>query len=85
MLDRAQEKAVLVHILYLHKKTRLLNIILCTGYEYFKDSSVLYLDISCFNLIVAFSNMKYNNKKKKMEKSELSQSVENHENVSVML
>ena len=85
MLDRAQEKAVLVHILYLHKKTRFLNI-LCTGYEYFKDSSVLYLDISCFNLIVAFSNMKYNNKKKKkMEKSELSQSVENHENISVML
>ena len=84
MLDRPQEKAVLVHILYLHKKTRLLNI-LCTGHEYFKDSSVLYLDISCFNLIVAFSNMKYNNKKMKMEKSKLSQSVENHENVSVML
>ena len=54
-LDYSQE-AVLVHTLYLHKKTRLLNI-LCTGYEYFEDSLVLrmyiYLDISCFDLIVA--------------------------------
>ena len=51
-LDRAQEEAVLVHILYSHKKTRLLNI-LCTGYEYFKDSSVLYSDLLCFNMTVA--------------------------------
>ena len=32
-LDRAQEEAVLVHILYSHRKMGLLNI-LCTGYEY---------------------------------------------------
>ena len=46
------EKAVLVHILYSHKKTRILNIF-CTGYEYFKDSSVLYSDFMCFNMTVA--------------------------------
>ena len=51
-LDRAREEAVLVHILYLHKKTRLLNIF-CTGYEYFKDSSVFYLDLLRFNMTVA--------------------------------
>ena len=51
-LDRAREEAVLVHILYSHKKTRLLNTH-CTGYEYFKDSLVLYSDISCFDLTVA--------------------------------
>ena len=51
-LDRAREEAVLVHILYPHKKTRLLNI-LFTGYEFFKDSSVLYLDLLCFNMTVA--------------------------------
>ena len=50
-LDRARE-AVLVHILYSNKKTRLLNI-LCTGHEYFKDSSVFYSDILCFNMTVA--------------------------------
>ena len=50
--DRAQEEAVLVHILYLHKKTRLLNI-LCTGYKHFKVSSVLYLDLLYFNMTVA--------------------------------
>ena len=52
MLNRAQEEAVLVHILYSHKNTRLLNI-LCTGYEHFKDSSVLYSDLLCFNMTVA--------------------------------
>ena len=51
-LDGAQEEAVLVHILYSHKKTRLLNI-LCTGYKNFKDSSVLYSDLLCFNMTVA--------------------------------
>ena len=51
-LYRAQEEAVLVHILYSNKKTRLLNI-LCTGYEYFKDSSVFYSDLLCFNMTVA--------------------------------
>ena len=51
-LDRAQEETVLVHILYSNKKTRLLNI-LCTGYEYFKDSSVFYSDLLCFNMTVA--------------------------------
>ena len=51
-LGYAQEEAVLVHNLYLRKKMRLLNI-LCTGYEFFKDSLVLYLDISCFDLTVA--------------------------------
>ena len=45
--------SVLVHILYLHKKPRLLNI-LCTGYKYFKDSSVLYLDLLRFNMTVAW-------------------------------
>ena len=40
VLDHAREEAVLVHILYSHKKTRLLNI-LCTGYKCFKDSLVL--------------------------------------------
>ena len=51
-LDRAREEAVLVHILYSNKKMRLLNI-LCTGYEYFKDSSVFYSDLLCFNMTVA--------------------------------
>ena len=50
-LYRAREEAVLVHILYSHKKTRLLNI-LCTGYEYFEDSSVLYSDLLHFNMAV---------------------------------
>ena len=52
MFDRAREEAVLVHILYSHKKMRLLNI-LCTGYEYFKDSLVFYSDLLCFNMTVA--------------------------------
>ena len=52
MLDRAREEALLVHILYSNKKTRLLNI-LSTGYEYFKDSSVFYSDLLCFNMTVA--------------------------------
>ena len=51
-LDLAREEAVLVHILYSNKKTRLLNI-LCTGYEYLKDSSVFYSDLLCFNMTVA--------------------------------
>ena len=51
-LNHAREEAVLVHILYSHKKMRLLNI-LCTGYEYFKDSLVLYSDLLCFNMTVA--------------------------------
>ena len=50
-LDGAQEEAVLVHILYSYKKTRLLNN-LCTGYKNFKDSLVLYADLLCFNMIV---------------------------------
>ena len=33
-LDCAREEVALVHSLYSHKKTRLLNI-LCTGYEHF--------------------------------------------------
>ena len=33
----------------------------CTGYQYFKDSSRLYLDTSCFDLVVAYSSKKYNN------------------------
>ena len=51
-LDRAREEAVLVHVLYSHKKTRFLNI-LCTGYEHFKDSLVLYSDLLCSNMTVA--------------------------------
>ena len=50
--DCAREEAVLVHILYSNEKTRLLNI-LCTGYEYFKDSSVFYSDLLCFNMTEA--------------------------------
>ena len=50
--DRAREEAVLVHILCSLKKMRLLNI-LCTGYEYFEDSSVLTLDLLRFNMAVA--------------------------------
>ena len=51
-LDRAREEAALVHILCSNKKTRLLNN-LCTGYEYFKDSSVFYSHLLCFNMVVA--------------------------------
>ena len=51
-LDPAREEAVLVHILYSNKKMKLLNI-LCTGYEYFKDSLVFYSDLLCFNMAVA--------------------------------
>ena len=50
--DRARQEAVLVHILDSNKKTRLLNIP-CTGYEHFKDSSVFYSDLLCFNMTVA--------------------------------
>ena len=66
-LDRAQEEADLVYILYTHKKTRFLSI-LCTGYEYSKDSSRVYSDISCFDLTVACSNKNNKNKKKKKKK-----------------
>ena len=66
-LNRAREEAVLVHSLYSHKKTRRLNI-LCTGYEHFKDSSVLYSDLLCFNMTVALWNKKYKKKKEKKEK-----------------
>ena len=68
-LDHVREEAVLVLMLYSDNKTRLLNIH-CTGYEYSKDSLVLYLNISCFDLTVTLPNKKYNNnKKKKIEKS----------------
>ena len=59
MLDHAREEAVLVHILYLYKKTELLSIP-CTGYECFKGSLVIYSDIPCFDLTVALPNKKYN-------------------------
>ena len=26
----------------------------CTGYEYFKDRSIVYIDISCFDLTIEF-------------------------------
>ena len=60
-IDCARKEVALVHILYLDKKTRLLNIH-CTGYEYFKDSFIVYADIACFDLTVACSNKnnKYN-------------------------
>ena len=45
VLDRAREETVLVHSLYSHKKTRLLNI-LCTGYEHFKDTQRKYMHIT---------------------------------------
>ena len=60
MQDRAREEAVLVYILYLHKKTERLSIP-CTGYECFKGNLVIYLDIPCFDLTVALPNKKYNN------------------------
>ena len=55
MTDHALEEATLVCILYMHKKTRFLKSH-CTGYEYFKDSLIVYTDISCFDLTVAFPN-----------------------------
>ena len=53
----------------------------CTGYKYFKDSLVVYMDISSCNLTVGFSNKSNYYYNKKMEKSGLSQSVKNFENV----
>ena len=57
------KEAILVYILYLHKKTRFLKSHY-TGFEYFKGSSIVYTDISCFDLTVASSNKNnnYNNK-----------------------
>ena len=55
MIDHALEDATQVYILYMYKKTRFLKSH-CTGYEYFKDSLIVYTDISCFDLTVAFSN-----------------------------
>ena len=55
MIDRALKEATLDYILYMHKKTRFLKSH-CTGYEYFKDSSIVYTDISCFDLTVECSN-----------------------------
>ena len=52
-LNRAREEAVLVHILHSHKKIRFLYKNPCGRYEYFEDSLVLYLHISCFDLTVA--------------------------------
>jgi len=44
------------------------------GYEYFKDSSVVFLDMLCFDLAVPSSTK---NKKKKMEKWGIWQKTEN--------
>ena len=52
--------------MYMHMKRRFLKSHY-TGYEYFKDSLIVYMDTSCFDLTVAFSNK--NNNNKKMEKS----------------
>ena len=49
-INRARD--VLVHILYLHKKMRFQNGH-CTEYEYFKDSSIVYMDTSWFDFTVA--------------------------------
>ena len=53
------------------------------GYGYFKDSSIVYMDMSCFSLTVACSNKnnKYNYNNKKMENPSFSQSAEKFENV----
>ena len=53
-INHAQE-AGLVHILYLHKKKGFLNSH-WTEYEYFKGSSIVYMDISCYDLTVACLN-----------------------------
>ena len=54
-IDRALQEATWVYILYTHKKTRFLKSH-CTGYEYFKDSSIVYTDTFCFDLTVECSN-----------------------------
>jgi len=55
--------------LYPYYKTKFLNIHR-PGYEYFKDSLVVFLDMLCFDLAVASSmkNNNNNNNNKKMEK-----------------
>ena len=45
----------------------------CTGYEYFKDPSIVSTDILRFNFTAALSN-----KNKKMEKSDILQCAENY-------
>ena len=55
MIDRSLEEATLVYILYWLKKMTFLKSH-CTGYEYFKDSLIVYTDISCFDLAVEFLN-----------------------------
>ena len=78
MFDHVWEVAVLVHILYSHKKTRLLNI-LCIGYEYFKDHLIVYSDISYFDLTVALQTKKYKKKKKKEKREKKEKEEEEKE------
>ena len=54
MIDHVQEEAALVHILYLHKKTRFFNNH-CTGYEYFKDSLIAYMYICYYSDVASHS------------------------------
>ena len=54
-INRALEEATQVYILYMYKNTKYLKSH-CTGYEYFKDSLIVYMDTSYFDLTVAFSN-----------------------------
>ena len=49
----------------MHEKTALLNAH-CTGYSYFKDLSIVFMDTLCFNFTVVHANK--NNNNKKMEK-----------------
>ena len=51
MIDHALEEAILVYVLYWLKKIRFLKSH-CTEFEYFKDSSIVYTDISCFDLTI---------------------------------
>jgi len=56
-------------------------------HEYFKDSSVIFSDMLCFDLAVA-SSIKHNNnnkKKKKMEKLGIWQKIENKKTIDLVL
>ena len=64
-INHALKDATLIYILYLHKKTRFLKSHCAAGFEYFKDSLIVYTDICCFDLTVAFSNYNYFNNNKK--------------------
>ena len=59
----ASRKTVLVHTLQLHKKMVLLNAH-HSGYWYFKNLSIVFMDTLCFNFTVASSNKNNKNMEK---------------------